>query len=184
MQHKTFEATTKKQDGKTYWVASTNHVDREGDTVDPLQMDLSGWVRNGSVLLWGHDYVNMESVIGRAVSVKQTPTELLVVPEWRKPASPTDRMHVALSLIEQGFAKAMSIGFRALEAPTKNSYGGVDYGKIEILEISVTQVPANSFASRNYRGRHAAGPGRTDRTVRAYAPAAITRQRNQGGRTR
>jgi HK97 family phage prohead protease len=169
---KTFETTIKRQGDKQYWIASTADVDRQGDVMSPQKFVLDNWRRNGSLLLWGHNYADATHVIGAAVDVQLTATEFKILPRWREPASPTDTMHVIRSLIDQGLARAMSIGFRALEAPTRNQHGGLTYHSVEILEVSVVPVPANPLATLAMR-RGAYGYRRPDPCVVALGAYPI-----------
>jgi len=57
-------------------------------------------------------------------------------------------------LYEQGFMRAVSVGFRPLSQSTHNDSGGVDYGAVELLEFSCVPVPANPEALRKSLASH------------------------------
>lgn len=139
---KTFE--TRQDDG--WWIASTRDVDRQMDIVEPRGLVLDNYQRN-NLLLWAHDYSSPHAVIGRAVELSVTDQEVKIRPEWREPASDSDPMHIIRGLIDSGLVRALSIGFRPLEA-IDNAYGGKTYSRAELLEISLVPVPAQQNAVR------------------------------------
>jgi hypothetical protein len=127
-------------------VANTPVVDRDRDRVFPLGLVLSNFQTN-PVLMWGHNYHDPWSLIGRGADMQITPEAFRLKPEWREPASDTDPMHIIRSLIDGGMARALSIGFLPLEWQ-ENEYGGRDYTSAEILEVSLVPIPANQEALR------------------------------------
>lgn len=139
---KTFEA---KQAGE-WWVASTRDVDRQMDIVEPRGLLLDNYQKN-NVLLWAHDYTSPHAVIGRAEQVEVTDHEVRILPVWREPASESDPMHIIRSLIDAGLLRALSVGFRPIEA-TDNAYGGRTFTRAELLEISLVPIPAQQSALR------------------------------------
>ena len=140
---KTYETA---QDGEGWWVANTPVVDRDRDRVFPLGLVLSNFQAN-PVLMWGHNYHDPWALVGRAADIEVTPEAFRLRPEWREPASETDPMHIIRSLIDGGMSRALSIGFLPLEW-VENEYGGRDYTKAEILEVSLVPIPANQEALR------------------------------------
>jgi len=140
-----------------WWIASTPVVDRQNDRVMPLGLDLSNYRRN-PVVMWAHDYRSPFAVVGRAEDLQLTATDFRIKPQWRKPVNDQDPMNIIQALIDEGLVRAMSIGFRPLEE-TPNDYGGYDFTRAEILEVSVVPIPANQQALA--LAAKALGPGTT-----------------------
>jgi HK97 family phage prohead protease len=111
-----------------------------GDIIRQDGWDLKAY-RNNPVVLFGHDHAQP---IGRAHNVRIDKGNLAAdfefAPEEVNPfAAQVGRM------VEAGFLKAVSVGFRPLEAKPMKS-GGLEFTKSELLEISVVSVPANAEA--------------------------------------
>jgi HK97 family phage prohead protease len=129
------------QSGKTFsFVASTASQDRMGDVIRQDGWDLKAY-KNNPVVLFGH---NHDQPIGRAHNVRvhdgALKADFEFAPEGVNPfAAQVGRM------VEAGFLKAVSVGFRPLEYKPMKS-GGLEFIKSELLEISVVSVPANSEA--------------------------------------
>lgn len=49
-------------------------------------------------------------------------------------------------LVKAGFLRACSVGFCPLDPPMVNAKGGNDYGRVELLEVSLVPVPAQPAA--------------------------------------
>lgn len=133
--------------GDEWWVASTADLDRDADIIDQTKWELGAYRRN-SILLFGHDYANPHHVIGRARDIQVQDGKLMILPQWRKPQTPNDPMHVIQSLINDGTLRALSVGFRPLEQPERNQYGGHSWGRVELLEVSLVPIPAQAAATR------------------------------------
>jgi len=127
-------------------IASTPAVDRQHDRVMPLGIDLTNYQKN-PIVIFGHNYSEPWAVIGRAADFAIDMGGLRIKPELREAASDSDPMHVIRALWEQNLLRAASIGFQPLEAKP-NEHGGLDYTKVELLEISLVPVPANQEAIR------------------------------------
>lgn len=128
--------------GEKYFsfVASTASEDRMGDIIRQDGWDLGAYQKN-PVVLFGH---NHDQPIGRAHNVKVVNGALTAdfefAPEHVNPfAAQVGRM------VEAGFLKAVSVGFRPLAYKPMKS-GGLEFTKSELLEISVVSVPANAEA--------------------------------------
>ena len=143
MQHKSF-AVERSKEG--WIVASTPAVDRDADRVMPLGMRLDHYKAN-PVLMYGHQYGEPWSLIGRAAEIEVDEDGIRILPELREPANESDPMHIIRALWEQGLLKAASIGFNPLRY-ADNQFGGKDIAESELLEISLVPIPANQTALR------------------------------------
>lgn len=128
-------------DRKKYaFVASTEAEDRMGDVIRLAGWKLDDYKKN-PVVLFGH---NHDMPIGRAHNVKVADNalraEIEFAPEEVDPfAAKIGRM------VDAGFLRAVSVGFRPLDMKPLKS-GGLEFTKSELLEISVVSVPANQEA--------------------------------------
>ncbi len=142
MQHKSFDIERK--DG--WIVASTPTVDRDADRVMPLGMRLENYKAN-PVIMYGHQYGEPWSLIGRAADIQVDADGIRILPELREPVNDADPMCIIRALWDQGLLKAASIGFNPLRYGD-NSFGGKDITESELLEISLVPIPANQAALR------------------------------------
>ena len=123
-------------------VATTSSVDRDGDVVDPMGVDLKNFLKN-PVLLWGHDAYSLP--IGKVTNVNVSSGDITFDAEFA--SKENDFAKKVFDLMKGGFLNAFSIGFipheRENEVITRS----------ELLEISVVNVPANPEAlmSREYK---------------------------------
>jgi len=164
------------------FVASTASEDRMGDVIRQEGWALDAYKKN-PVVLFGH---NHDQPIGRAHNVRVADGALTAdfefAPEEVNPfAAQVGRM------VEAGFLKAVSVGFRPLEYKPLKS-GGLDFTKSELLEISVVSVPANasalafakSFASQDDLRRLFAAPSLEQRKrVRLAQSRALLAQNGE-----
>jgi HK97 family phage prohead protease len=122
--------------------ASTGTVDRQNEVVDQSGWDLMSY-RENPVVLDSHKYESVEDVIGRCVRVEVINGVL----ECDIIFADTDRAETAEELVNTGFVKAVSVGFRSTERkPGPN--GSLIHSKAELLEISLVAVPANRESVR------------------------------------
>lgn len=122
-------------------LASDGTVDRDNDIIDPEGWDFSGWLKTGS-LLYGHNPSQLP--VGSAEGAKIKDGQLLLYSKLAKKG--TSEWHDAIrSLISQKVLKGVSVGFKAKEYEP-NDHGGRTFTKQELLEISLTPVPANANA--------------------------------------
>jgi HK97 family phage prohead protease len=142
MQHKSFDIERK--DG--WIVASTPTVDRDADRVMPLGMRLENYKAN-PVIMYGHQYGEPWSLIGRAADIQVDADGIRILPELREPVNDADPMCIIRALWDQGLLKAASIGFNPLRYGD-NPFGGKDITESELLEISLVPIPANQAALR------------------------------------
>jgi len=127
-------------------IASTPVVDRQHDRVMPMGIDLSNYQKN-PVLIFGHNYSEPWAVIGRAADMTVDMSGLRIRPELRASTGDADPMNIVRALWEQNLLRAASIGFQPIEAKA-NEHGGLDFTRVELLEISLVPVPANQEAIR------------------------------------
>lgn len=121
-------------------VASTDTVDRMGESIDQKGWDLKNYISNGAPLLFAHN--DKEVMIGNARNVKVdksigTNGALVFEPDFHQE---TELAKAIGSLFEQGRMKTFSVGFLPIDQD------GNTYTKQELLEISAVNVPANPEA--------------------------------------
>jgi HK97 family phage prohead protease len=149
---KLFTATfTKASDDERAYDAtlSTADVDRERDRVLA-----EGWVLPPRVpLLWAHDLKALP--VGRVRDMRVVGKALRGRVEFPAPLTHpfADVVH---KLIEAGFLGDLSVGFSPLDKPRTNDQGGFDFGRKELVEVSVVNVPANVAARVDGRADEAA----------------------------
>ncbi len=135
---------TKQEDG--WMVASTPGVDRDRDRVLPFGADLTNFAKN-PIMMFGHNYEDPWSIIGRAADTMVGADGVRFRPELRQPANDADPMNIIRLLWEQDLLRAASIGFNPMEWK-ENEFGGRDFTRWELLEISLVPIPANADALR------------------------------------
>lgn len=135
---------TKAEDG--WMIASTPGVDRDRDRVLPFGADLTNFSKN-PILIFGHNYEDPWSIIGRAAETMVGADGVRFRPELRQPANDADPMNIIRLLWEQDLLRAASIGFNPMEWK-ENEFGGRDFTRWELLEISLVPIPANADALR------------------------------------
>lgn len=116
-------------------VASSGSTDRDGEI---LQSD--GWVldnfKKAPRLLWGHN--PHELPIGKVTDIKIDKNRLVFDAELAEKEN--DFAAKVGNLMRGGFLNTFSVGFRPLERD------GDTFKRMELLEISVVNVPANAEA--------------------------------------
>lgn len=168
------------------FVLSDATVDRMGDTIDPAGWDLR-WFRKNPIALFGHDSA---FPIGKWADVRVEGGKL--IGRLMLAAEGTSaRIDEIRRLVEQGVLRAVSVGFKPLEAEPKDKaqpWGAQTYKRSELLETSLVSVPANPAALalakslsisddtlRMAFGEHANGlePGRGTTGEKAAPPISI-----------
>lgn len=127
-------------------VASTPAPDRDKDRVMPQGINTDNFQKNPA-LFYGHNYSDPWALIGKVAEWKIDGNSMTFRPELRAPVNDTDPMNIIKSLWDSGLLKASSIGFIPRKG-TKNEFGGMDFSEVELLEISLTPLPANQEALR------------------------------------
>jgi HK97 family phage prohead protease len=121
------------------FVISTGSPDRDNDTVA-----VNGWrldaYRKNPVVLWAHDYAQLP--VARCLQVGVDGQRLVALAEFATHAF----ADTVLQLIDGGFLRATSVGFRPLKYTANAARGGYDFTEQELLEFSVVPVPANAEA--------------------------------------
>lgn len=132
-----------KGDGIVGAVASTGSLDRDGDV-----LMASGWIldsfKKNPVLLWAHDSYSLP--IGKVTDIGVLGNELRFNAEFA--IKENEFAAQVQKLMKGGFLNAFSVGF----IPKQFGANG-EINNMELLEISVVNVPANDEAlqSREFK---------------------------------
>ena len=146
-------AAASPSDDPLEFVMSDETVDRLGDVIHAKGWMLDNFRRN-PVALFGHD---SKAFIGRWSNVRVEGNRLLGRLELLEKGTSEriDELHAA---IKAGVLRAVSVGFRALEAPqqrdTKDPRSGVTFTKSELMECSLVSIPANPNALQVAKSLH------------------------------
>lgn len=121
------------------FIASTDSVDRQGESIDPNGWDLSNIGKN-LPLLWAHN--DRELPIGRVVDARIEGNALIATVEFANKVN--DFAKKVYDMVIGGFLNAVSVGFmpKAFDAEGRMV-------SQELLELSVVNIPANQDALRN-----------------------------------
>lgn len=125
-------------------VVTTADVDRVGDVVLPEGVDLTHYKRN-PVLLMGHDHTVL---IGRCEDLKVEPGRRITAKAVLHDETLEARQ--AWSLLSKGYLNGVSIGFNPKRQPSPLTAGqksGWLYEETELMEVSLTPVPANPYCT-------------------------------------
>lgn len=129
--------------------ATTNDVDRDGDSLSADGWDLKSFKKN-PVLMACHDYWKFP--IGKVIWIKADPSDKPKGLKFKAQFAETDEGLDAWYLYRNGFMNAFSVGFDPLEEPIFDDKADGKkkprriYPKNELLEISCVPVPANALA--------------------------------------
>lgn len=120
-------------------VASTISPDRSGDVVIPsgikFKLPLS--------LLWQHDHDKPVGIIHSATRTKDGLEIVATIAKVDAPSQLAARLDEAWESVKSGLVRGLSIGFIPKKyAPNKTD--GYDFTEIELTEISIVTIPANS----------------------------------------
>ncbi len=132
MKNKKIQALTDIVEGKMTAIASTEAVDRSGDSIKVKDWDFKNFKKN-PVLQAGHDYHPL-STIGIAKNIRIDGKKVLFEPVFHE-ITPLARE--IKKMYEEKFLTAWSVGF----IPAQE-----DGGTHELLEVSAVAVPANQEA--------------------------------------
>lgn len=123
---------------KKLFVASDEVEDRQGEVIVQSGWDLKGFKEN-PVIQWAHDPSEPTIAKAKKIGFKTIngKKKLVFKPEFHRK---TPMSNYIADLVDAGFIKASSVGFRPLEQDKKK------YTKAELLEISFVNVPANQNA--------------------------------------
>jgi HK97 family phage prohead protease/HK97 family phage major capsid protein len=126
------------------FVLSDATPDRYGDIVEPAGWVLA-WFKKNPIALFGH---NSSFPIGTWTNVRIEGGKLIARLSLASRGT-SARIDELISLVEQGILRAVSVGFRPMEAEpidANRPYGPQRYKKQELLECSLVSVPANPSA--------------------------------------
>lgn len=129
---KKIQALTEIIQGKMTAIASSETVDRVGDSLDITNWDFKNF-KNNPVLQAGHDYHPL-STIGIAKNIRIENDQVIFEPEFHNITSLAREIK---KMYQDKYLTAWSVGF--IPADEKD-------GKNELLEISAVAVPANPDA--------------------------------------
>lgn len=137
------------EEARTFWaVASTNGVDRQGDSIEAVGWDLSNFMKN-PVIPWAHDY--MRPPVAKALECKVEDGRLVFHAQF-PPAEDYKFSDTVFRLYRGGFLRAFSVGFSPIESEMQTikvgdqARTGTLYRRQELYEISCVTLPANPQA--------------------------------------
>lgn len=136
--------------GDLEFVLSDATVDRYGDIVEPAGWDLK-WFKKNPIALFGHA---SSFPIGTWDSVRVEGGRLLGKLRFAAEGT-SERIDELRRLVEQGILRAVSVGFRPLDAEPldrERPFGPQRYKRSELMECSLVSVPANPAALAVARG--------------------------------
>lgn len=124
-------------------MASDETIDRDNDIIRVDGWQTENWLKTGS-LLYGHDPSSPFNVVGSAEGAEVRDRKLYLKSRLAKKGT-SETHDMIRSLIKQKVLKGVSVGFKAIDYE-QNDHGGLNFLKQELLEISLTPVPANANA--------------------------------------
>ncbi|HYI01555.1 HK97 family phage prohead protease [Hyalangium sp.] len=130
----------KAEGGKPVFRMSTEVLDRHRDRVKPAGLKTENYLKN-PVLLWNHQ--DWDPAIG-VCRVFQEGAEWFMEPTFDGIG---ERSTEVAAKVAAGTLRTCSIRFRILKH-SYNEEGGLDYDEVELLEVSITNIPANPEAER------------------------------------
>jgi len=140
------------------WTLSTFDLDRFGERVDPQGWDFKRYMDN-PVVQWAHNF--MIPAIGKIDGLAVDDKGLHGVVRFN--SKDYDPFGWAIGeRVKNGVIRAGSVGFRAIEIEIPNKEEGKDgtrliFRKQELLEFSICNVPANSYALAEERKKEKSG---------------------------
>jgi len=117
-------------------IASTDAIDRDGETIDPKGWELENF-KNNPVLLFAHDY--KQPPVGKFVDIETRDDGLL----GKFKFASTERAQELKTLVKEGILNTLSVGFMTKESDAKDAK---KITKQELLEVSLVPVPSNAEA--------------------------------------
>lgn len=133
-------------------MGSTIDEDRDDDVLDPKGADLKDYARN-PIFLADHDY-SVHQIIGKTFNHEVTPQGIKFSVQFDMDDPAAAKIANKFS---KGFAKAISVGFRGVEATQRKNLdeghfahkaesSGLYFAKWAVREFSAVAVPANPNA--------------------------------------
>jgi HK97 family phage prohead protease len=136
-------------------VASTQDVDRHGDTVIQSGWDIKPYSKN-PVILDSHRYGSATEVIARAIStrIEGKGKRAKLIQEWKFAVNENPKAKIIFDLYAGGFLHASSVGFipRKFAEKADGSRDWFVIEEAELLEVSAVSVPANAYATAKAKG--------------------------------
>lgn len=124
--------------------ASSAAVDRQNEVIDQSGWDLASY-RANPVILDSHKYGSIDDILGKAVRVEGMPDGLEVDVQF----ADTERGRMAQRLVDDGFLRTVSVGFRSMgRKPGLRAGEPMTHTRMELLEVSMVAIPANREAVR------------------------------------
>jgi HK97 family phage prohead protease/HK97 family phage major capsid protein len=126
------------------FVLSDETPDRIGDVIIAAGWDIANFAKN-PIALFNHD---PDRIVGRWHNLRAINGALRGHLELA-PKGISARVDEIRKLVEHGFLKAVSVGFRPLESAPRHAEGkmaGLTYTKAELIETSLVSIPANPNA--------------------------------------
>lgn len=117
-------------------IATTEGVDRDGEIILVDGWDFENYMKN-PIILWGHNYWDMNAVIGSATEIVKEDKRIIVKGIFAN----TEYGQQARQLYEDGILKTVSVGF----IPRERTANVIT--KAELLELSFVSVPSNPDAT-------------------------------------
>lgn len=140
------------------WVLSTENKDRDGEIVKQDGWETENYMKN-PVVLWAHDYA--KPAIGRCINVGIVNGTLFGQVVFN--SKEVDPFAWGIKeRVKNGSIKGGSVGFRVLDADIEmiNGREVLCFKRMELLEFSICNVPANPFAlCTEIQNQTAAGAG-------------------------
>lgn len=137
---------------KVRYVLSDGSVDRMADSINP-----NGWqldeIRRNPVVLFSHK--SDEPPIGKLSGLQVVNGKLMGDVEFAD-AETYGFADVIFRLVKGGYLRAGSVGFIPIEwkfTTDQGRKGGVDFVKQQLLEFSITPIPANPNALSEARSK-------------------------------
>lgn len=136
-------------------VASTQDVDRHGDTVLQAGWDLKPYAKN-PVVLNSHRYNDATDVIAKATDtrIEGKGKRAKLIQDWEFAVDENPKAKIIFDLYAGGYLHASSVGFIPRKFAEKPD-GSRDWFVIEeaeLLEVSAVSVPANAMALAKSKG--------------------------------
>lgn len=127
-------------------IATTESVDRHGEVIMMNGWKLDNYLKNPIILFW-HDYWELESVVWKATSVEIVDNKMIV--KWvfaSEEANPKAQM--LRRLYDEWIIRTVSVGLKVLARSVEDSD---IITNAELLELSFVPVPANPEAMRKIK---------------------------------
>jgi len=144
--------------------ASTGTLDRDQDRIPPDAWDLTHY-RQNPVVFANHQSQSLP--VGRALNPRIDNGRLVTTIEF-PPAGVSAAADEVHDLVASGFLRGVSVGFKPVGPALLNEYGGRDYTRAELLEISLVGIPSNADSL-------VLGPAKGLALVEQAALATVTR---------